>query len=198
LKNNFLKRATALLVWLAIANPVSMFAQTKFGLRAGLNATTVSFDNLENRTERIGFHVGGFVEIPLIINFLAIQPELSYSTKGTAFKPLNERQTLNLEYVDFLLPVAFQFGDFDLQVGPFASYLVSKPDYTVYNNSTIVVDAFEKADFGLSAGMTYTFAHVLIGARYNQGLADISNDDLRPFLGSGKTAVAQLSLGVKF
>ena len=173
-------------------------AQIKFGVRAGLNATNISVEKLPSKGERYGFHVGVFADVPIQTDFVSIQPELSFSTKGAAFKPLTGRQTLNMNYVDLLLPVAFKLSMFDLQVGPFASYLASTPDYTVYNDNKVVVDGFKKYDIGLTAGLAVNLNKILIGLRYNQGFVDITTDNARPFLGTGKNAVAQLSLGYKF
>jgi Outer membrane protein beta-barrel domain len=180
------------------SDPSVSDAQIQFGIRAGLNATNVSFEKLPSKSERYGFHAGVFADIPIMTDFLSVQPELSFSTKGAAFKPLTGRQILNMSYVDFLLPVAFKLSMFDLQVGPFASYLASTPDYTVYNENKIVVDGFKKYDVGLTAGIAANFNKILIGLRYNQGFVDVTTDNARPFLGTGKNAVAQLSLGYKF
>lgn len=173
-------------------------AQLKFGIRAGLNASNVSFPNLPNKSEKIGFHVGLFTDIPVVEDFMSVQPELSYSTKGTAFKVLSEKQSINMNYVDFFLPVSFKMSDFNINVGPFASYLISTPDYTYYNNNSVLVDAFKKFDAGLTAGLGYNFNKMMIGVRYNQGFIDVTQDNSRALLGSGKNAVGQLSLGYKF
>ncbi len=174
-------------------------AQGKFGIRGGLNVSNISFDELPDRGERFGYHLGLFADLPLLADFIHLQPELSYSVKGTAFKFLGDRKTLNMNYIDFLLPVAFKLGDIDLQVGPFASYLISTPDYKVFDDDTeIVVDAFNKTDVGLTAGLSYNFAPMFIGIRYNQGMVNITKDNAKTFLGEGKNAVGQVSVGFKF
>ena len=173
-------------------------AQTQFGIRAGLNATNVSFKSLPNKSERFGYHVGVFADVPISPGFVSLQPEISYSTQGTSFKPANERQTLNLNYVDLLLPVAFKLSMFDLQVGPFASYMTSKPNYTYYADNKVYTDGFKKYDVGLTAGITMNVNKFLIGLRYNQGFVDITQDNARVVLGSGKNAVGQVSVGYKF
>jgi Outer membrane protein beta-barrel domain len=183
---------------LILVTSSTVVAQSRFGIRGGLNASNISFKNLPDRGERYGFHLGVFADVPVVADFMSIQPELSYSTKGTSFKPLDKRQTLNMNYVDFLLPVAFHLGALDIQVGPFASFLISTPDYTVYNDNSVVVDAFNKFDAGLSAGLSYNFNKLMIGLRFNQGFVDVTKDNARLFLGSGKNAVGQVSLGFKF
>jgi Outer membrane protein beta-barrel domain len=196
MKNRYINGTILMLIFVA-STTVSQ-AQIKFGVRAGLNASNVSFTNLPEKSERFGFHVGAFADVPVSPNFMSVQPELSYSVKGAAFKFLNERQTLNMNYIDFLVPVAFKLDAFDLQVGPFASYLISTPDYTFYNDNTVMVDAFKKFDAGLTAGLSYNFSKLMVGVRYNQGFIDVTNDNSRPFLGKGKNAVGQVSLGYKF
>jgi hypothetical protein len=73
-----------------------------------LNASNISHDKLPNKSERLGFHVGIFTDVPLANDFMSLQPELSYSVKGAAFKPTTKKQSLNMNYVDLLLPVVFK------------------------------------------------------------------------------------------
>ena len=183
--------------FLFLAPSVSQ-AQARFGIRAGMNASNVSFKTLPNKSEKYGYHVGVFADVPVMPDFMSIQPEISYSTKGTAFKPSNTRISLNMNYVDLFVPVAFKLSMFDLQVGPFASFMTSKPDYTNYNDSKVITGAFKKYDIGLTGGLSANFNNIMIGLRYNQGFVDATTDSGRAILGSGKNAVGQISLGYKF
>lgn len=173
-------------------------AQNSIGLRAGLNASNVSFDNLPGKKERLAFHVGVFGRLPVYHNFISLKPELSYSVKGASFEYLNEKRNLDLKYLDFMLPLAFRLGSVDIELGPFVSFLTSTPDYAVYNENRIETDAFKKVDAGITGGLVFNIDHFLIGIRYNQGLIDVTKDNSRPLLGSGKNAVGQLSLGYRF
>jgi hypothetical protein len=172
-------------------------AQIKLGLRGGFNTSNVSFDKL-NRAERYGFHAGMFADIVLASNFVSLQPELSYSVKGTSFKVLDINNKLNMNYVDLLLPVAFKLSNFDLAVGPFTSYLISKPDFSSKIDKITVGNAFNKFDAGLTAGLSGNFSKLLIGVRYNQGLSNVAKSNVKPILGTGKTAVGQVSIGYRF
>lgn len=176
----------------------ALHGQNRFGIRGGLNVSNISYDKLPNKSERLGYHLGVFADLPVISDFMSIQPELSYSVKGTAYDFLNERRILSMDYVDLFLPVAFKLSSIDIQVGPFASFLISTPDYTYYEDNSILIDAFKKYDVGLTAGLSYNFRNFLIGIRYNQGFVDITKDDARLLLGSGKNAVGQVSVGFKF
>jgi Outer membrane protein beta-barrel domain len=193
------KNIVAFALMIAFLMTPSVFhAQIKFGIRAGLNVSNVSFEKLPNKSERFGYHVGVFADVPIVTDFLSIQPELSYSVKGAAFKPLTDRQTLNMNYVDFVLPVAFKLTIFDLQVGPFASYLISSPDYAVYNETKVITDAYKTIDVGLTAGISVNINKLMVGIRYNQGFVAVTKDSSKPYLGDGKNAVGQVSLGYKF
>jgi len=187
----------SLLILLTLAIYLPLNAQIKYGLKAGLNASNLSFPNLPNKAERLGFHVGIFSEIPFS-DFIAIQPELSYSTKGAKFRPLNEKQVIVLDYVDFLLPLSFKLSAFDLNVGPYVSYLVSKPDYKYSDKNLVLLNGFNKIDAGLSAGLYYNLNKIVFGFRYNQGFLNIADENLRLLIGNGKNAVGQISLGYKF
>jgi len=187
-----------LAIVLMISTQVETKAQATFGIRGGLNATTVSFEKLPNKSEKFGYHLGVFVDLPVSTDFISLQPELSYSTKGVTFKPLNQRQTQNLNYIDLYLPVAFHLGAIDVQVGAFTSFLTSTADYTVFEDRTLIIDAFKKYDVGLTAGLSYNFSKLFFGLRFNQGFVDVTTDESRPFLGSGKNTVGQVSMGYKF
>lgn len=178
--------------------PATTSAQIKFGVRAGLNVSNIAFENLPDRRERFGFHAGVFADVPVAPEFLSLQPELSYSIKGAAYEYLGDRQDLKMDYIDFLLPLAFKLGPVDLQVGPFASYLISKPEYTTFNDNVLVIDAFNKIDAGLTAGLSFNFNKILLGIRYNQGFANVSKDNVKLLLGEGKNSVGQVSLGYRF
>jgi hypothetical protein len=172
--------------------------QFKYGVRAGFNASNVSLKNVNNRGERYGYHAGGFVEIPLIKNFMDLNPELSYSLKGTTFEILNQKRKLNMNYVDLFLPLSFKLKEIDLQVGPFASYLISKPTYKIGKEAKIAAEGFKKYDSGLSIGLNYNFELFFIALRYNQGFVNLNNSPNNDFLGNGKSAVGQVSIGYKF
>ncbi|WP_348799115.1 porin family protein [Flavobacterium adhaerens] len=61
-----------------VSNTVS--AQS-LGVRAGVNLATVSGD-YENSTNKTGYYIGLYKEIPVIKSLLFIQPELQYSSQG--------------------------------------------------------------------------------------------------------------------
>jgi hypothetical protein len=61
-----------------VSNAVSAQA---FGVRAGVNISTISGDYLDSST-KTGYYAGIYKEIPLVKSLLFIQPELQYSSQG--------------------------------------------------------------------------------------------------------------------
>jgi len=57
--------------------------ETKFGVKAGLNFSNFTGD-VENNSMKVGFHVGGLVNIKVSDKF-SVQPELLYSGQGAKF-----------------------------------------------------------------------------------------------------------------
>lgn len=185
----FLKTALILAI---LATPSVFFAQ-KFGIRAGLNATNVSF-NLPEKAEKFGFHAGIFTEVKMIGDFLALQPELGISTQGTTYKLLGQKENFNLTNLNLYLPVAFKLSLVDIQIGPYAGYALSKGT----NLQGAVDNSLKSLDFGATIGVNFYLSNFLIGARFNQGLTGISKDVIKEAFGSGKNSVGQLSVGYVF
>ena len=181
-------------------------AQTtpRTGIKGGLNASTLYLDNVDDRNERIGFHVGVFTQIP-VSSFFAIQPELQYSMKGVSadynLLGANGRNTFKLNYVELPVLATFKLGNsVDLQAGPYASYLLSSKVSTEgdlgsdYRN--INRDNFNTFDFGLAGGLNIYFGKLLLGLRYGQGLQPVAKDGAaRLLMGKAKNAVGQVSIG---
>lgn len=172
--------------------------QIKVGIRGGFNASTISFNDLPERAEKYGYHLGLVLDITAIPEFLSVQPEISFSTKGVAYTNLNEKQYIKMNSVDFLLPVAFKLNSVSLQVGPFVSYLIKDAEYIGFTNNGIILDGFKKLDTGLTAGLSYNVGKLFFGLRYNQGFINVSNDEIIAAIGKGKNAVGQVSLGFWF
>ncbi|WP_460673360.1 porin family protein [Larkinella ripae] len=198
-----------LLLLSAIINGVlhsNAVAQTtpRTGIKGGLNASTLYLDNVDDRNERIGFHVGVFTQIP-VGSFFAIQPELQYTTKGVSANynllGANGRNTFKLNYVELPVLATFKLGNsVDLQAGPYASYLINSKvttdgdlgaDYRNINR-----DNFNAFDYGIAGGLNIYFGTVLLGLRYGQGLQPVAEDGgARLLMGKAKNAVGQVSLG---
>lgn len=58
--------------------------EIKFGVKGGLNFSTVSGDNTENIDDVTSYNIGVVSEIPLSEKF-SFQPEILYSRQGYSF-----------------------------------------------------------------------------------------------------------------
>ncbi|QJD80883.1 porin family protein [Spirosoma rhododendri] len=179
---------------------------TRIGVKGGLNASSLFYDSqgVSNKNERIGFHLGVFAQAPLG-EFLAIQPELLYTTKGASADynvlGLNGRNTFRLNYAELPVLLTFKLGQaVELQAGPYAAYLINS---NVNSNgsfgtgtSGINADNFNRFDYGLAGGLNFYFGKAFIGARYGQGLQKIANSGAAStLLGNAKNSVGMLSVG---
>jgi hypothetical protein len=183
---------------------VSAQTTARTGIKAGLNASTLYLNNVDNRNERIGFHVGVFTQIP-ISSFFAIQPELQYSTKGVSANynllGATGKNTFKLNYVELPVLATFKLGNsVDLQAGPYASYLINSKVSTEgdlgsdYRN--INRDNFNTFDYGIAGGLNIYFGTAMLGLRYGHGLQPVAKDGgARLLMGKAKNAVGQVSLG---
>lgn len=196
------------LVGACLLNSSDTLAQGRIraGLKGGLNASQLYYSNqgTSNKNERIGFHAGVFAQAPLG-EFFAIQPELLYTTKGSAadynILGFNGRNTFKLNYAELPVLATFKLGQaVELQAGPYVSYLLnsnvnSNGDFGL-GTSAINRDNFNKVDYGLAGGLNVYFGKAFIGARYEQGLQNIANSGAaRTILGNAKNGVGMLSVG---
>lgn len=188
------------------ASDASAQGITRVGIKGGLSASTLFYDSqgVDNKKERIGFHAGIFSQLNLG-EFLAIQPELLYITKGASANynvlGFNGKNTFKLNYAELPILVTFKLGQaVELQVGPYVSYLLnsninSNGDFGT-GTSPINRDNFNKIDYGLAGGINLYFGKTFIGARYEQGVQKIANSGpAQTLLGKAKNGVGLLSIG---
>jgi opacity protein-like surface antigen len=165
----------------------------KYGVKGGVNISNFSGDtDGTDLKSRVGFNIGGFVEIKFSEKF-ALQPEILYSTQGTKFKNVGAEVggsfytgdiNFNLAYIN--IPVMFKYygtKKFSIEAGPQIGFLTSAKSKTKLDgfnrtNQIDVKDIFESIDFGLNLGAGYDFTeNISVGARYNFGLANIAKTE---------------------
>ncbi|MDU8887273.1 porin family protein [Yeosuana sp. MJ-SS3] len=173
-----------------------------YGLKAGLNASTIRGDDTDNLDPRIGFQFGGFAEF-CFDEVVAIQPELLYSQQGAKYSESDGYDgTFKLDYINVPVMAKFNLGEnFAIEAGPQAGILISaKDDYESSGDSGVddIKDDIKNIDYGASFGISYDFdSGYVLGARYNLGFADIND-----FSGSesfkNHNGVFQFYVGFKF
>lgn len=205
---NTVVAATVLTLMACLLNPFGALAQSRAraGIKGGLNASSLFYNSTgaSNKNERIGFHAGVFAQAPLG-EFLAIQPELLYMTKGASATynvlGFNGKNTFKLNYAELPVLVTFKLGQaVELQAGPYVSYLLnsninSNGDFGS-GSSAINRANFNKIDYGLAGGLNLYFGKTFVGARYEQGFQKIANSGAaQTLLGNAKNSVGLVSVG---
>lgn len=171
--------------------------ETRFGVKGGLNITSFSGGNYYDAKSLVGFQVGGFAEIK-VIDRLAIQPELLFSTQGARLEFGNTDFDTKLNYIN--VPVLAKFyvtKQFTVEAGPQLGFLVSAK-----SEGEDVKDGFKSVDTGFNFGVGYNFTdNFSVGARYTVGLANIADRDADTwdeYYDSPKNSVFAITLAYKF
>jgi hypothetical protein len=148
--------------------------ETNFGIKGGVNVSSVKITNGTDYDAKTGLHLGGLAHIH-INRQVALQPELVFSLQGGE---RNESNRINLTYLNIPVIVQFMISDgFRLQTGPQAGFLLDA-EQKVNNVEFDVSDVFSTLDLSWSFGASYIFPSGFgLDARYNLGLSDISDDN---------------------
>lgn len=165
---------------------------TEFGIKGGLNMSNLFTEEADDENILYGFNAGVYATLP-VSDFIAIQPELLFTTKGseleysTAFA--SGKTKFKLNYIELPLLVRVNITkNFNIHAGGYASYLVSAKvsgDGDIDFDEDIDADDLERFDAGLSAGIGVDFNPVSVGLRYNYGLTTIGKE--RDFAGTSYT-----------
>lgn len=175
--NATIMKKVILLFLFASSIVISTQAQLKIGAKAGLNLANIVGDDAPDEAKtKLGFNIGGFVEVPVAENF-TVKPELVFSLQG-AKSDDNDDSKLNLNYLN--IPVLGKYttsSGFYGETGPQLGFLVgakAKSD----DGDVDVKDFYKGIDFAWAFGVGYEFAESGFGVnlRYNLGLSNIVDD----------------------
>lgn len=172
--------------------------QTRFGVKGGLNISTVVGGDVENTKSLVGFHVGGLAEIHVVEKFF-IQPELLFSAQGTKVDSPFGDYDIKLNYLNIPVIAKYYIVDkkFNVEAGPQLGVLLSAKV-----EGEDIKDGTRSVDFGFNIGAGYSFTDNLsVGLRYTIGLSPLSDQDIDntdDYYDSAKNSNLQLSLAYKF
>lgn len=197
----------------------TVMAQTekvKLGVKAGLNLSSLSFDESElNSSNKTGFTAGIMVEVPLAKNF-SLQPELLYSQQGTksSFSDSDVtnshyKSTIDLNYLN--IPVMLKYyviKGLSVQAGPQIGILLKannkyQDNFLGYENqeSFDLKDYATGIDTSVSFGLGYQFKDKFYtDARYNLSYSNVFKEgDAGHFINNDmKNRVFQITVGYFF
>ena len=170
-----------------------------YGLKSGLNVSSINGDDIGGTQSRLGLVAGGFAEL-CVDDYMSIQPEVLYSQQGVKYSDQNGYDgTIKLDYINVPLMVKFKASKtFTLEAGPQAGFLLSAKDKfksSLDSGMEDIKNDIEPIDFGANFGLIYDLQNGwFFGARYGLGLSNINkNSDV-----TNKNGVFQFSLGFKF
>nr|WP_311460728.1 porin family protein [uncultured Capnocytophaga sp.] len=174
-------------------------AQTKFGVRAGLNLADVAIKSRDVKAEtkiRPSFYAGALAEFAFN-DVVLMDAGLTYSNQGFKAKQGDGayiQHTLNL-------PVWFKydFAGFRPKAGLYAGYILSAQTKGEDGKTTTVdKDAYNHFDYGIGLGVEYNLPNngLFFEASYNWGLANLEkNGDSKNY---ANNRVIQVGVGYKF
>lgn len=174
---------------LLLSTAASSLAQTTYGIKGGLNISTVRWDRNDVKATA-GFHVGGFVSAP-ISGLFALQPEVLYSQQGF------ETDVFKYRYHYLNVPLIFKgtiAGGLHAQLGPQFGILI-RANRVTGKLSEDITESKNKFDGALALGLGYDVSSLHFSARYNLGLSDTRQDG-NGFSGHTNN-VFQLSVGIR-
>ncbi|WP_396182533.1 porin family protein [Flavobacterium sp.] len=180
-----MKKISLVIAFFAIGIFSSNAQVLKFGVKAGVNFSSLEGDNIEALDTYTSFHFGGLLEVKLLENF-SIQPELLYSSQG-AKVDVAGLEDINYNYIT--VPVLAKFylisEKLSIEAGPQFAFLINED----------VPDQFETESFDFAAvgglGLNLT-DHILVQARYVLGLTEADKE------AEVTNRVIQLSVGYRF
>jgi hypothetical protein len=159
--------------------------ETEFGIKGGVNMSNLYTEDADDENVLFGFNAGVYATLP-VSDFVAIQPELLFTTRGSELEynnPLggdNQINKFKLNYIELPLLVRVNVTkNFNIHAGGYASYLVNSKvtgEGPVDFENEFDTDDFNKFDAGLAAGVGLDFNPISVGVRYNYGLTTIVKD----------------------
>lgn len=179
-----------------------------FGFKGGLNFSNLYTDQVDDNNVLTGFNAGLYAKFP-IAKGIAIQPEISYTTKGAelVYNEVGVKGTAKFKtnYIEVPVLLVMNITDnFNVHVGPYAAYMVSGKTSNDSNLNIISgkrdldTNDFNKFDAGLAGGLGIDLDALNFGVRYNYGLTKIGKESNPSFLSpDAKNSVLSVYVGLR-
>ena len=191
------------LVFLTIVSSAQSLIPIKYGIKAGLNLSSLNISSIEgvnptDNSSQTGIAAGFIVHIPLSDEWF-INPEVLYSQKGAKFNyafthdyEINQRDEykttnqITLSYVELNPTISYKATDkLALNFGPSVSFLIGE-DITPQdlerdnaNTAHILTDGLVETaslDVGLNLGISYFFTeHFFVDSRVYTGFLEVAS-----------------------
>lgn len=159
-------------------------AQVKFGIRGGLNLSSMTFKTMGIALDPsmvAGFHVGVITELGLSGN-LKLQPGILYSAKGTKYETGDSEMKMSPQVIEVPLNLSYLLDmggvGLSLNAGPYLAFGIggtyedADGSYDLVFGSTDESD-MKPLDIGLNLGASAYFGKFFVTAQYGIGLANL-------------------------
>jgi len=211
-----MKRLFALVITVLIALPA--FTQLKFGIKAGVNSTSLTMNDLVSVTSgtktytieevsgmNYGFHGGVFGRIS--ISKLFVQPEILFSTSTSEYKVTDVLNTTvdevkqKFNKIDVPVLIGVKLGPARINAGPVGSFNITTPEELIDDPDFEAI--YGKMSFGYQAGLGVDVLGMLtVDVRYEGSLkkyqTQIENTAGTSFNLDDRPSALLLSIGVMF
>jgi len=202
-------KKTFLIISLSILSITAVHSQKRiqFGVKGGINFTSMTSDFLFDKDYKIGFHIGVVSEIPIGDKF-ALQPEILYATQGTKGKeilyyipypgaPSTPPPSVTYELNYLKIPVLAKIQivkSLSLEIGPSFNFLIKGKETFA---TTSIKDVGKSFEFSGVVGVSYKLKGGVFGAlRYVYGFTPALNWD--HYDDTPKNSGFKLGLGYMF
>jgi hypothetical protein len=179
---------------------VSANAQLRFGVRGGLNVSSVKFDQeLLNAENLNGFHIGPTFELMIPYVGVGFDASILYSQKGLYND--TEMRTLSTDYIDVPVNLKWKVGipvvKGYLSAGPYVSFCVGKE--SPENIKTQIDTKTFAAGLNFGAGVE-VFGSLQVGFNYGLGLTnDYSAKKIdTDYVANGKSKLISVTAALLF
>lgn len=159
-----------MMLWLAV--PAQ--AQLKFGIKGGLNVSSVHLDSdLLDADNVTGFHVGPMIEFGLPLVGVGVDAAVLYSQKGLEA----HNTSMKTDYIDVPVNLKWKFGlpivKLYLAAGPYVGFRVGGDKFWEIPGSVVEQVKAKNFSAGLNLGAgVELIRHLLVGFTYGLGLTD--------------------------
>lgn len=187
-----IKKYIALGLLLAGSSFANAQNKTRFGLKGGLNISTLNVSGVNLAGEfspKAGFHIGGLVAFP-VTQKLEIRPELLYSNQGYKYKETasegSYESTANINYIAIPIMVVYSpVSRFNIELGPQLSLLIDHkadvtfdsafPDFPDQKRTVDYDNKTQSLEVGINAGVSYLLTkNLFLSGRYNYGISTVN------------------------
>jgi hypothetical protein len=163
---------------LLIAVCISAKAQFSFGIKGGVNYSTINNDNLKS-SGVAGYQAGAFARIG---GAFYVQPEVYLSSTGGKFNSDDNTYSAKVTFTNLNVPVLLgaKFGakdlNFRVMAGPIYTSVLSNNFSNTANAAFNDFGHYKNSTLGYQAGAGVDIGPITTDLRYEGGLTDVNPD----------------------